>query len=578
MQGDSYGRGNRVPCYAALIATLLSWLARADDISISAGLVRVAVVVDTQYDDSAKSVAAIRDFVEFFPPESDEVGPSEDVLHFVIRRYGFGSKSLPKSYSILKANICSINHLTRDDIPIATSRLFAPPLPRRRVPKPFPGNPYYAFPRIATFTRSSAVSATGTITTLLQQGQTDSAFRRGARVTIVSATMSRSELLSRKDTSLFSSKHLRVMGDNVELYMTPASCGSTSVTSTFLDKQLRADIATVLATPTKQPAYLFVVDTGWPTEADYKNAISVIEPLLNTLRSESGLTPYVRSSPYQYQPLVTNTHAARVAAALNELQSLDSQRRVKIIFMPLALDQGDIDFFKNLFETWAAYSWTHSLDALTPAGRQLDTAVLQESASEYAKGVLDDMRKFGKGTTMYTNGAVLDATYMVADALAAKARGHYFLNESWSLLGSLVRISNTRRVRGMTIAAPRDIRQDFIAKEDEFALECLTSDNYLAVMNISSAGAEQCYTSVVDPARVPDLRLVGFDGNIEGSSGTSFAAPRVAWLMALRETARPPDNTSYWATDTIRAVRASRAASGPDWKTIWFDFHSYIQK
>jgi len=67
----------------------------------------------------------------------------------------------------------------------------------------------------------------------------------------------------------------------------------------------------------------------------------------------------------------------------------------------------------------------------------------------------------------------------------------------------------------------------------------------LAVMNVDDKGTLACDFSIVDPDG--DAFAVAFRGDLSNSAcGTSFSAPRLAWLLALRESSRPrlPDMTN----------------------------------
>jgi hypothetical protein len=84
------------------------------------------------------------------------------------------------------------------------------------------------------------------------------------------------------------------------------------------------------------------------------------------------------------------------------------------------------------------------------------------------------------------------------------------------------------------------------------------SDFVIAVMNMDASGSLQCDSSVVGGS-FSSTRAVGFDGRIPDDCGTSFAAPRVAWLIAAGESLRKSEiSESLWAQHVSDTVRASR--------------------
>jgi hypothetical protein len=82
------------------------------------------------------------------------------------------------------------------------------------------------------------------------------------------------------------------------------------------------------------------------------------------------------------------------------------------------------------------------------------------------------------------------------------------------------------------------------------------------VLNLAKDGTKLCHTSVLsDDEQLLSHRLVvGFDGAIPaGSCGTSYSAPRVAWILAADEAARttPIDNT-LWSVRLLERLKQLR--------------------
>src|SRR5207248_2157435 len=186
-------------------------------------------------------------------------------------------------------------------------------------------------------------------------------FRRGARTTVINAELPRSAVEAKRSFPLFASPALHTAAGAVKLHMQPAGCGTGAGSNSFLDDAMRTAITAAMKTPVRRPSYMFVLDSGWPDESSYKSSVQRIETTLGTLRAKYHLKPYIRQQPATFHPLdpsKNSTHVLSVAKALNELRSLDASERVKIVYVPLALDQGDIDIYRNLFETYYAFTWS----------------------------------------------------------------------------------------------------------------------------------------------------------------------------------------------------------------------------
>jgi hypothetical protein len=160
-----------------------------------------------------------------------------------------------------------------------------------------------------------------------------------------------------------------------------------------------------------------------------------------------------------------------------------------------------------------------------------------------------------------TDKAVLDAVWEIAQAASEDDDSFFVVNESWTVPTGAIGFAPLDAQRGIAVAAAgntpnRDITErPFI----NFAGQSLTSDYIVAVMNMNASGALQCNSSFVG-APFADTRAVGFDGTIAKDCGTSFSAPRVAWLIAAGEALRETDvASSLWAQRMARVVRDARA-------------------
>jgi hypothetical protein len=95
-------------------------------------------------------------------------------------------------------------------------------------------------------------------------------------------------------------------------------------------------------------------------------------------------------------------------------------------------------------------------------------------------------------------------------------------------------------------------------------------------MNMQSDGSLQCGSSSVGDAFLEDDGAVGFDGRLTDDDApagcaTSFATPRVAWLLAAYEVQRQVvPAPGAWAVDVVNRLKKIRAEKAGV-SALWLD-------
>ncbi len=81
--------------------------------------------------------------------------------------------------------------------------------------------------------------------------------------------------------------------------------------------------------------YVFVIDTGWPSEQAWTDSVAVLKGLFDRVVDVRKLTPRSMWGTYQGPPA---THSAAIGESLAPLTALSS--KVHVVYVPMSLNQG----------------------------------------------------------------------------------------------------------------------------------------------------------------------------------------------------------------------------------------------
>lgn len=241
--------------------------------------------------------------------------------------------------------------------------------------------------------------------------------------------------------------------------------------------------------------------------------------------------------------------------------------------MPLTRDQssslvlGEVIFLGELIRA------LENFDLAPPS----DTV---QAAQKRAEELLKQVPSTPSEEIFSSDKVVLESLLTLLNFVGQKTGEHFFVNESWTVQGKIINFSP--RVSGGTFIVAsvgnvkgRNINTDGV----EFSRRCLTDKDVLAVMNMSSEGSLLCNSSEIDVSNVELLNALGFNGTISpGNSGTSFAAPRVAWFLAAGEALRKTSvDFDAWAARLGKELRELRTTNAGLSKVL-FNPISYLRK
>jgi hypothetical protein len=163
---------------------------------------------------------------------------------------------------------------------------------------------------------------------------------------------------------------------------------------------------------------------------------------------------------------------------------------------------------------------------------------------------------------MQSDKAVLEGLIALLHFVGSREHTFFFLNESWTLHSKLAQFQPVATPHVVAVAAVGNTGDPDINKSEiEFARRWRTQRDVIAVLNMDPSGLPQCQSSQVVTRGGDSMLVVGYDGRIgPADCATSFAAPRVAWLLAAAEAVRSSTlgNDDEWLTWVAELVRASR--------------------
>lgn len=240
------------------------------------------------------------------------------------------------------------------------------------------------------------------------------------------------------------------------------------------------------------------------------------------------------------------THASIIKHALREFQALDPQRRVEVVYLPLAATQtGVAPLLKELVYL------SELLKVVRPELPVKVTAGL--SQREHARTMTETyvannrtvfesspLPLVGSGNlSIHTDRILLEAMSIVLSYYSDATRRPHAFSFSWTTPNLALPAYFPPAALGWKFAAAGNhldtqADRDFVRRELQFAARAAAPRDVVAVVNSSGTSAA-CASNVFSDGELKVMSL-SFPGHVTTSlCGTSFATPRVAWLFAARE-------------------------------------------
>jgi len=246
-----------------------------------------------------------------------------------------------------------------------------------------------------------------------------------------------------------------------------------------------------------------------------------------------------------------NFHAKKIERALIPLKKLahPDNQPVRVVWIPIFNTQpGSFALLTRIFRTVESTPGT----LITGSGNARKFTDNEFSRLSEDLANLKDQLLIKYPATKNdwkTPGPVLYNTVQFARWYAALTKIPVFINLSWTfptdVMGERPEGGVYKTV--IVVAAgnpcvhedtcPGYTEDDKIGEYDFLHAWSFSRDRYIVVADIGMDGNVACFSATPKPV----AGLFAFPGNIKGDCGTSYSAPRVAWLMAARESYRKVD-------------------------------------
>jgi len=572
---------------AALLATASSW-GRAGEASEKQVLVQI--IVNTAYDDSEASLQQIAAIISGLPQRRIRFRKDDNLSSLILKEYRVSTyKSdspsyLPKTYKLIEQAILDANRLTRPE-DIRPGTILIPELPPKALQKFNPDNPLNSAPILSVVPLSSMVAKKNEagrasdyefvgVPTVFNLGRP--AAQSHAMDFLFTAALAKTVL----SESAWQNAVIHVF--NYPLSMTLGSNGKPAVDAPVdhlvLTDSQRKYIGDLLAANAQRDVLVFVLDTGWPDATEYAVSRQTLNQLVHFAQNHffgrdlGKLTP---SRPFE-EP--SNAHCKYVKRSLAEFRALDPANHIKVIYVPLTKEQDAAPLLIDLLQTEYLRGLTnYSRKQVKPA-----KDLIKRSRETAENTVRNSYPAKWSGDEVITDKSILDAILDFGNLYAKENHTVMFVNESWTVPHDEYHVYYPDPLNGIVLAAAGNAKLNVISSQLDFADRSINHKDTLAIMNRLPGQTDfPCGSSFVGINVVDEVMAIAFDGEVLGSTlcGTSFAAPRIAWILAADEAVRKSalDPTTSWGVLLDVRLKKIRDRNASGFDKYLFDPIAFLQ-
>ncbi|MBM6447348.1 MULTISPECIES: S8/S53 family peptidase [Pseudomonas] len=346
-----------------------------------------------------------------------------------------------------------------------------------------------------------------------------------------------------------------------------------------------------LAEPPKLQPVLIILDDGWPNDEAFARSNDFVADALEIIKRKFNYPVYLQRPPVQSTEYPKSIfHARSIDMALSSLTALEPSsdwkgQRVKVVYIPLSTAQKGS---KKILEELVTLRLIDDF-MLDARGDPVPPGEV-EIRRKIAKDIVDRLKQEIGVANLNTDKAIIESVLAFADLYSIASGNPYVVNFSWTTTKRKYKFTNFDFNEGILVSAagnssssdckkclpnlaysPECICADNAAAQERwFAVRSVSNQDVVAVMNTTHDGNLQCRSSIVGSKEVDPL-AISFDGYVSRDiCGTSFAAPRVAWLLAAKLAYISPNILSdldapdrgHKLREMIRAIRQGGNNSG----------------
>lgn len=518
--------------------------ARAQDVAPVA-VVRIEL---SPFDDQPASLEQIRLVISALPPRRVDLPTGGTISGIVFEQYGFGPSNLPGTFQLILERILELNELSIA-AEVRQGPLLIPNLPTWVQPNRAPANAFPATARLVMVPGAPGVRlATALPESLVSERILDTT-RRGASGVSLHVPLPIQLLQEERVRALLDAPFVSVPSAPLRLRFEQDTCKNEAPEPSISSQQAE-DLRMLLANASRQVP-LFIIDTHWPTAERFNESRKFLKSLADGIRKRYGLPLTTLNDEPFVAPGAVFPHASRIETALQQFRALDPMARVQTVYVPLSKEQGSVALLREILEVSDVVRRVTSRFGPDHVPSVFPPDILS-AAKKHAQDVVQGLAPSITGAVTETDKSIVEAVVTLAADTIGRAGGFYVVNESWTALSDVVRYEQPANLFGTIVAATGNDGRNVHLEKIDFAQRSGGVD-VVAVMNVATNGEPTCNSAVVEASVLDGISAVGFNGAIPGRSGTSYAAPRVAWLIAAAEAVRTRD-----VDPTLRAINLKR--------------------
>jgi LysM repeat protein len=498
-------------------------------------------VVDSRYGLTSRGKADLAGAIKSPFRNVYKVKPGDSLQSIATNVYGISASKAHSTYAQLETAISSMNDLSDPNRIAAGQALVVPGLPRMQSAQINAGAPLETqTPSIELGpTRTDILSGSGydySASAVLTPGQVTNIGQ--SRSALVRQTQWLPTSVARKDPNI------TVLAQPISIDFGQAVGGAAD----DLTQDIQNLRTYVSAHPAIHQTIMYVLDDSWPDSAAFAESVKFFQQadakIRQTFNLGSSMWPASLTAPQATTtfPWLTNggaSHAAAIKGALSSFSTVSSS--VKVIYVPLFTEQtGAKDLLGEIiFVNLLGHYKQEDLENPVPAQK---LQVLTEQAVNVRNQILQSLPAYSSNQPTDTDEAVVTGLLNFAQWYAQISGEPFFLNTSWVVKQYEFTFGPPPGLLGATLAAVGDN-----PGTDIFATNVLLASHasafpgdVIAIMNNHPDGSRGNCTSYWTATGQDPVYGLSYDGFLANNvCGTSFSAPRIAWMLALRETRHP---------------------------------------
>jgi hypothetical protein len=591
------GKSTRLMLGAFLGCLVAVWMTRAclaqklENRPAVAATAEVRVLVDTAYDDSDQSLMLLETLARYAPARRIKVAPGDTLDGLFTREYGFGKSNLPKSYALIMASILAKNPLSQPS-DLKPGPLNIPAVPRRALMRFGHGNPLNYMANMTHFQFKDAVAATPFAAPALRLAEglegisppeiayksplTIGGHRPKAPFEVLAFELPASVAHDLASSDAFVPGAIELYTQSMPVKL--AGVGKCDTEPPERDHPtLAADekeqISRLLREHGQRAPVVFVLDTGWPSPDAYRESRETLYDVLDKVWQGKLGRPFPKAAAQETWVPASHDHCRCIERALRELRKLDegAPRRIRVVYVPMTREQGASTILTDLLQT------SDLLQRRAGQDVAVDAETMSGARSHASALVEKHFPERWVGDEVLTDKSVMDAVLLIGQAYAEVAATVFLASESWTVdPGGKYRLLYDNPLFGVVTAAAGN---DGSTQLLDFARRSINSTDTMAIINMTQTGIAPDSTHL-ETGDMDQAMAAGFDGMVtDDVHGTSFSAPRIAWLLAAGEVVRTQRlDRTHWGHDLQARLAAAREPAATGDQRLLFHPLRFIQE